>query len=82
MALELVLKATVLFFDRSFVPEDAKHEIPKLLQILGNKGPRGSAIDVPNYFYFEKRYLEGRRRAMPGWVVNPRGLRLVWNHGF
>jgi HEPN domain-containing protein len=66
MALELVLKATVLFFDRSFVPEDAKHEIPKLLRILGNKGPRGSAIEVPNYFYFEKRYLEGSRYPKDG----------------
>ena len=73
MALELVLKATVLFFDRSFVAEDAKHEIPKLLRILGNKGPRGPAIEVPNYFYFDKRSLLAifvalgmlRRRAPP-----------------
>jgi hypothetical protein len=66
IAVELLLKATVLFFDASFVPENAKHNIPKLLRILANKGPKGSVIEVPHYFHFEQRYLEPSRYPKNG----------------
>jgi HEPN domain-containing protein len=66
IAVELLLKATALFFDRSFVPQHSKHNIPKLMRILASKGPTGAVIDVPDYFHFEQRYLEASRYPKDG----------------
>ena len=57
ISIELLLKATLIFFDRSFVPNDAGHNIDKMQRILQNKGPRGVLIEIPQYFLHEDRYL-------------------------
>jgi HEPN domain-containing protein len=66
IAVELLLKATALFFDKSFVPEHSKHNMPQIFKVLANKGPTGPAIEVPDYFHFEQRYLEASRYPKEG----------------
>jgi HEPN domain-containing protein len=60
-AIELLLKASLVYFDRSFVPVDANHNIGKMLRILKNKGPKNTVFAIPEYFFFEQRYLSTSR---------------------
>jgi HEPN domain-containing protein len=55
-SIEIMLKATLLYWDNSFVPQDSGHAIKKMLNILRNKVKGQSAFDIPAYFYFEQRY--------------------------
>lgn len=57
MALELLLKATLVYWDRKFNPEATKHAVAKMGRMVKNKVPNAGAIEIPEYFYFEQRYL-------------------------
>ncbi len=69
MSLELLLKATLVYVDRSFVPVDANHNIKKMLRILKNKSPKKTAVSIPEYFYFEDRY-----QSVSRYPKEPKGL--------
>lgn len=55
-SLELLLKGTLVFWDRSFQPVAVGHAIAKLVRTLRNKVPRAKGFDVPRYFFHEQRY--------------------------
>ena len=55
-ALELLLKATLVYWDKSFRPEPTGHAIAKLLRSVRNKVPRGETFEAPRYFFEEQRY--------------------------
>jgi HEPN domain-containing protein len=60
-ALELLLKATLVYWDRSFRPEAAGHAIAKLLRSVRNKVRGAQTFDVPRYFFHEQRYHTASR---------------------
>lgn len=55
-SLELLLKATLVYWDKSFQPEAAGHAIAKLVRSVRNKVPTAKEFDVPQYFFHEQRY--------------------------
>jgi len=55
-SIELLLKATLVFWDKSFQPEVAGHGMAKLVRTVRNKARDAKALAVPDYFFFEKRY--------------------------
>jgi len=55
-ALELLLKATLIYCDRSFNPKQACHSFKKLLNGLNNKVRGADRVIIPDYFYYEGRY--------------------------
>jgi HEPN domain-containing protein len=55
-SIELLLKATLVFWDKSFHPEAAGHGIAKLVRTVRNKARNAKSLDVPSYFFFEKRF--------------------------
>ena len=57
MAIELILKATLVFLDRRFVPTEGGHGIAKLSRMVRNKARGKPGFEVPTYFYDEQRYL-------------------------
>jgi HEPN domain-containing protein len=61
IAIELLLKATLIYWDRAFNPSDAGHAIAKLARMARNKVPNAKTLDIPTYFYFEQRYLTTAR---------------------
>lgn len=65
-ALELILKATLVYWDRSFNPKVAGHSFMKLERILRNKVKEASKVRVPEYFHFEGRYHSVSRYPQPG----------------
>lgn len=60
-ALEDLLKATLIFHDKSFVPKRAGHKFTKMLRTLKNKVPNSQSVDVPQYFYYDNRFLSVTR---------------------
>ena len=71
MAIELILKATLIFWDRSFIPTEGGHGIAKLARMVKNKAGRAASFEVPAYFYHEQRYLMVSR-----YPINGKGLLL------
>ncbi len=57
IAIELLLKATLIYWDSTFDPQDGGHAIAKLQRIVHNKAPGSRNIVVPSYFYDEQQYL-------------------------
>jgi HEPN domain-containing protein len=57
ISIELILKATLVYWDKSFDPEASAHGMAKLVRIVNNKLPQAKGFSVPEYFYFEQRYL-------------------------
>jgi len=55
-ALEDLLKATLIFHDKSFDPKRAGHKFTKMLRTLENKVPNSQGINVPQYFYHDNRF--------------------------
>jgi len=68
-AIETMLKATLLYWDKSFVPQDSGHAIKKMLNILRKKVKGQSMFDIPEYFYFEQRYQSVSRYPKSGKVL-------------
>ena len=61
MAIELILKATLIYWDKSFDPLASGHRISKMLRTVGNKAKLVSAPRVPDYFFVGSRYLSVSR---------------------
>jgi HEPN domain-containing protein len=55
-ALELLLKATLVYWDKSFKPEAIGHAIAKLVRSVRNKVPGAKSFEVPRYFFHEQRF--------------------------
>jgi len=55
-ALELLLKATLIYWDRSFNPKQARHSFKKLQNGLNNKVRGADKVIIPDYFYYDRRY--------------------------
>src|SRR3990172_4939331 len=51
-ALELILKATLIFWDKSFIPDIAGHKFIKMIKAMKNKVPNGKSINIPEYLCF------------------------------
>jgi len=65
-AIELLLKATLVFYDRSFEPEGANHRIASLLRSVRNKVKGKPALSIPRYFYADRRYQSVSRYPQNG----------------
>ena len=61
IAIELLLKATLIYWDQSFIPQDIGHGMAKLERMVKNKAHSANDIVIPEYFYHEKRYLSVSR---------------------
>ena len=75
--IELLLKATLIYWDKSFKPEIAGHKISKMIKTIKNKVPNGKVIDIVPYFYSDKRYQSvsrypavGKGIGIPGTFIN------------
>lgn len=66
IAIELLLKGTLVYWDRSFNPLDAGHGIAKLTRMVKNKARNAKGLVVPTYFYHEQRYLSVTRYPTNG----------------
>ncbi len=55
-SIEIMMKASLVYWDRSFKPEDANHSLPKLGRMIGNKVPGGKGFVYPQYFSADARY--------------------------
>jgi HEPN domain-containing protein len=66
MAIELLLKATLVYWVRGFSPEAASHGLAKLARRVRNRVPSADAFQVPEYFYFEQRYQTTSRYPKGG----------------
>ena len=66
MAIELILKATLVYWDRTFVPTEGGHGVAKLTRMVKNKARGKPSIEVPTYFYHEQRYLMTTRYPTNG----------------
>ncbi len=65
-ALENLLKATLIYWDKSFDPIKVCHNFPKMLRIIRNKVPNSANINIQENFYYEKRYQESSRYPISG----------------
>lgn len=65
-ALELMLKATLVYWDKSFQPEVAGHKFAKMQRILNNKARCPEKVEMPAYFYFDHRYQSVSRYPSGG----------------
>jgi HEPN domain-containing protein len=66
MAIELILKATLVYWDKRFVPVEHGHGIAKLARMVNNKAGRHASVQVPAYFYYEQRYVTTSRYPTAG----------------
>jgi HEPN domain-containing protein len=60
-ALELLLKATLVYWDRSFNPVNTGHKIAKMLRTISNKVPDGNSFSCPEYLWTDEKYLSTTR---------------------
>jgi hypothetical protein len=65
-AIELLLKATLVYWDKGFRPTVAGHKFQRMIGALGNKVPNGRMIHVPAYFYEDQRFLSVTRYPSSG----------------
>jgi HEPN domain-containing protein len=72
LSLELLLKATLVYWVRSFNPQDIGHAIAKMCRMVRNKAPAAGSFAIQPYFYDQQRYLtlsrypsRGRGLALP-----------------
>jgi HEPN domain-containing protein len=83
MALELLLKATLVYWDRSFNPLEAGHGMAKLARVVKNKARNAEGLVVPEYFYADQRYLSVSRYPTSGrGVVIPSSFLVDLDHTF
>lgn len=64
-ALELLLKATLVYWDKSFHPQGAGHNIEKMLRIFRNKVPGSENFQCPQYLFADSRYQSTSRYPHP-----------------
>lgn len=65
-AIESLMKATLLYWDKCFVPEAAGHKMAGMIRTIRNKVNGAKHFECPRYFYFEKRYQSVTRYPAKG----------------
>ena len=65
-AVELMLKATLVYWDRSFRPRVAGHKFTKMLRTLKGKVKGAEHVAVSTYFYSDQRYQSVSRYPAEG----------------
>ena len=65
-ALELIMKATLHYWDRSFNPRDAGHNLRKMTRMINNKARPSPPFTIPPYFSHEQRFLTATRYPSTG----------------
>ncbi len=65
-AAELMMKATLHYWDRSFKPRDPGHNLMKMKRMIGNKVRNRPSICIPEYFVSEQRFLNVTRYPTGG----------------
>lgn len=64
--IELLLKATLTYWDRSFDQKKAGHSIAGMIRAVRNKARNGRRVTVPEYYYREQRFYSVSRYLTPG----------------
>jgi HEPN domain-containing protein len=65
-ALELLLKATLVYWVRGFNPSDVRHRLAAMCRIIRQRVPGAAAFEIPRYFYHEQRYYSVSRYPAKG----------------
>ena len=65
-AIESLLKATLVYWDKSFTPKEASHKIASMIRTIKNKVKSGKNFYCPEYFYKEKRFQSITRYPASG----------------
>lgn len=61
-----MLKATLIYHDKSFQPEAVKHRFNKMINAMKNKVKGSENIDIPEYLYYDNRYQSVSRYPSEG----------------
>ena len=71
-ALETLVKATLVYWDKTFVPEKAGHRLAGMLRAIENKVPSGRVDVVPRYFFADDLFRVVSRYPSSGlWIAIP-----------
>lgn len=65
-ALESLMKATLVYWDKSFDPEAVNHRMAGMIRTIRNKVKNARSFDCPNYFYHGKRFQSVTRYPANG----------------
>lgn len=65
-AIESMMKATLIYWDKSFTPEEVNHKVGSMIPTIKNKAKSGKAFSCPTYFYKGKRYQSISRYPSSG----------------
>lgn len=65
-ALESLMKATLVYWDKSFKPEAVNHRIACMIRTIRNKAEKGGKFSCPEYFYRDKRFQSVTRYPANG----------------
>jgi HEPN domain-containing protein len=68
-AMETLMKATLLYWDKSFDPEAVGHKMAGMIRAIRNKVRGAKRFECPEYFYAEKRY-----QSVSRYPANGKGL--------
>ena len=55
-SIEALMKATLVYWDKSFNPEAANHKVASMVRSIRNKAKDGKEFKCPEYFYKDKTY--------------------------
>ncbi|MEX2516786.1 MAG: HEPN domain-containing protein [Gammaproteobacteria bacterium] len=73
-AIEALMKATLIYWDKSFNPESVSHRIAGMIKAIKNKAKNGNSFCCPEYFYRDKRF-----QSVTRYPANGKGV-LIPNH--
>ena len=65
-ALESLMKATLVYWDKSFKPESTGHKITGMIKTIRNKVKDGNNFQCPEYFYIDKKFQSVTRYPANG----------------
>lgn len=65
-AVELIMKATLVYWDRSFKPLDVGHNLTKMVRMIRNKARGARQFSIPAYLSHEARFLRVTRYPTNG----------------
>ena len=76
-AVELIMKATLIYWDASFRPFAAGHNLAKMVRMTRNKVRGGRNFVIPSYLTHEQRFLrvtryptQGKGVLVPGHMID------------
>jgi HEPN domain-containing protein len=64
--IESMMKATLVYWDKSFIPEGANHKVGSMISTIKNKTKNGKGFSCPGYFFQGKRYQSISRYPSSG----------------